>query len=303
LSGLGVLFANNLLPVFLVAGAGLVLGSRLRLNPKTLSQIIFYLFSPCLLFRLLSQSQLSNGDITRVLAFSAVTILMIGLLAWTGTRFLKLDRRLTAAVLITSMFMNAGNYGLPLTAFAFGNDALAYASLVFVANSILSYSLGIVIASLGTMSFPQAVWGLRKIPAVYAVGFGLLLLTMGWQLPVPLARSVEILGNAAIPSMLVLLGLQLRTAQWNGEFRPLMLVNGMRLLVAPLLALLMSSWFQLKGVAFQAGVLESSMPTAVLTTVLATEYEIEPAFVTLAVFTGTLLSPLTLTPLLAFLGA
>jgi predicted permease len=45
------------------------------------------------------------------------------------------------------------------------------------------------------------------------------------------------------------------------------------------------------------------MPVAVLTTVLALEFEVEPSFVTAAVLITTLLSPLTLTPLLAILGA
>ena len=68
--------------------------------------------------------------------------------------------------------------------------------------------------------------------------------------------------------------------------RALLLATGMRLL---------------GGMAYNAGVLESSMPTAVLSTILSTEYEAEPAFVTTVVFTTTLLSPLTLTPLLSIL--
>ena len=55
--------------------------------------------------------------------------------------------------------------------------------------------------------------------------------------------------------------------------------------------------------AFNAGTLESSMPTAVLATSLATEYEAEPAFVFTAVFVSTRLSPLTMKPLLLILGA
>ena len=53
----------------------------------------------------------------------------------------------------------------------------------------------------------------------------------------------------------------------------------------------------------KAGVIEAATPTAVLSTVLSTEFDTEPAFVTSVVFTTTLLSPLTLTPLLAYLGA
>ena len=76
----------------------------------------------------------------------------------------------------------------------------------------------------------------------------------------------------------------------------------MRLVVAPLLALGLGVLLGLKGPAYQAAVLEAGMPTAVLTTVLSTEYDLLPSFVTSAVFLSTLLSPLTIGPLVAFLG-
>jgi hypothetical protein len=70
-----------------------------------------------------------------------------------------------------------------------------------------------------------------------------------------------------------------------------------------MLALVISQFLHLQGPAFQAGIVESGMPSAVLTTVVATEYDVEPAFVTAVVFVTTILSPLTLTPLLYYLGA
>jgi hypothetical protein len=75
-----------------------------------------------------------------------------------------------------------------------------------------------------------------------------------------------------------------------------------RLLASPAIALLLAVPFGLSGVARQAGVLEAAMPAAVMTTVLAAEFQVEPEFMTAVVFTSTLLSPLTLTPLLAYLG-
>jgi predicted permease len=77
----------------------------------------------------------------------------------------------------------------------------------------------------------------------------------------------------------------------------------MRLLIAPLLAIGLSRLFRMSGPSYQAVVLEAAMPAAVLTTILATEFDAEPTFVTTVVLITTLLSPLTLTPLLAFLGA
>jgi len=103
--------------------------------------------------------------------------------------------------------------------------------------------------------------------------------------------------------MLIVLGLQLQGSRRIFAWRALSLANGMRLLGGLVVGLAMAGLFDLQGMAYNAAILESSMPSAVLSTILATEYDAEPAFVSTAVFTSTLLSPLTLTPLLLFLGA
>jgi predicted permease len=297
------IFANNILPVFLAAGAGYLLGKFLHLNPRPLSQAVFYIFSPCLLFNLLITSKISNGEILRVLGFAVVVISATGFLALVFGRFFKFERRILAAVLLTSMFMNAGNFGLPLVNFAFGAEALAYAGLMFVGMNILINSVGVMIASLGTSDLRKSLLNLFKIPAIYGVTLGIIILSMGWELPKPVGRTVGILADASIPCMLVLLGLQFHNIQWKGQKTPLALVSSIRLVVAPLLALAISSIFHIQGSALQAGIIETGMPSAVLTTVLAMEFDVEPSFVTAVVFVTTLLSPLTLTPLLYYLGA
>lgn len=297
------LFFNNLFPILLVAAIGYSLGKWLKINPRPLSQVIFYVFSPILVFKLINESHLSNQDILHTLIFTILLIVVVGLIAWLIGRFLHFDRKILAAVLITCMFMNAGNYGLPLTDFAFGETALAFASVFFVVNSLFTNTAGIVIASSGSMSIWNAIKGLFKFPAIYALGLGVLFLHFKWQLPSGLDRTVTLLSNAAIPSMLVLLGMQLVNIRLNGRLVPLILTSGLRLLVAPILAFGLARLFGMSGASFQAVMLESAMPVAVTNTILATEFDAEPTFVTAAVLVTTLLSPLTLTPLLAFLGA
>jgi predicted permease len=203
--------------------------------------------------------------------------------------------------MLTSMFNNAGNLGLPVSLFAFGETALAYATLYFVTVSTLNNTVGVVIASLGSTNIKQAVLGLFRVPALYSILLAFIIINQGWHLPLFLERSVGLAANAAIPLMLVLLGLQFQNIRWAGHGLPLGVTNIIRLLVSPVIALVLSPVFGLAGVSRQAGILESAMPAAVLTTVIATEFNIEPAFVTAAVFTSTLLSPLTLTLLLAYL--
>ena len=296
------LFANNLLPVFLAAGTGYLLGNRLPINTQTLSRVVFYIFSPALVFTLLTQNQLNSTDLLRMASFAIAHMAIVGAITYVLGRALGFDRRLFVAVLLTSMFANAGNFGLSLNLFAFGNQGLAYASLYFITSGSMAYSVGVLIASLGKSSARDALIGMTKIPAIYAVVLALIVVGMDWVLPLPLERTVTVLGDAAIPTMLVLLGMLLQRAEWTGQIKGLGFASVMRLLVSPLIAIGLSALFGLQGVARQAGIMETAMPSAVMTTVLATEFDVEPGFVTLVVFTTTLASPLTITPLLAFLG-
>lgn len=302
MSELLALFANNLLPILLAAGSGFLISHLLDVSPRSLSQVIFYIFSPCLIFNLIANSQLSGSDILRMMLVATLVILLVGMLTWLAGRALRLERRMLAAVLLTSMFMNAGNFGLSLNLFAFGPPALPYASLYFVTSAMLTYTVGVIIASMGRTNLKQALINLMKIPTVYALILAFIFLRTGWKLPMPLERTTSLLADATIPSMLVLLGLQLRNVRWNGQAGPLAVANIMRLLVGPALAFGFSLLLGIQGIARQAGIVESAMPSAVLTTVLATEYDVEAPFVTSVVFVTTLLSLLTLTPLIAVLG-
>jgi predicted permease len=297
------LFANNLLPILLVAGAGFIAGKWLNVEARSISRVVFYLFSPCLIFDLLTTSSLSNGDMLRMVGFTVTSILTVALLTWIAGIIFRLERKMMAAVLICTMTLNAGNYGLSLSLFAFGEEALAYASLFFVTSAIITYTIGVLIASMGKSTLGTALKGLTKIPTIYSVILALLFIYTGWKLPLPIDRAVTLLGDAAIPGMLLVLGLQLQNNHRTRNLTALTLANGMRLLGGIAVGFVMASLFGLQGMAFKAGVIESSMPTAVLSTILATEYDAEPAFVTTAVFSSTILSPLTLTPLLLILGA
>jgi len=297
------LFGNNILPIFLAAGSGYAAAKYLEVTPRPISQVAFYIFSPCLIFSLLTSNQLKGSEIARMAGFTVVSIAILGLVTYVIGRLLQFDRRLLVAVLLTTMFSNAGNYGLSLNLFAFGEKALAHASVYFVTMAILIYTLGVVIASLGSSSLSEAFVSLLKAPVVYAVVLALLFTEFGLRLPLPLDRTVNLLGDAAIPVLMVLMGVQLGRAKWDGQISALTVTNFMRLVIGPALALGLSLLFGLQGAARQAGISESAMPTAVINTVLATEFNVEPSFVSTVVFVSTLLSPITVTPLLAYLGA
>ena len=295
-------FANNLLPVMVLGGAGFTLGRALHIDSRSLGRVIFYLFSPVLVFSLLIHNNLPLADVARTMGFSAAMFLAMFLLTLGIVRILRLDRLSMTALLLTVAFANTGNYGLPLVSFAFGENALAYATLYFVANSILFNTVGVLIASLGHLDFKQAMLDLLKVPTVYAVALAVILNQFSVTLPQPLTRTVDLAANGAIPMMLVLLGVELSRVQWSNNKGLVSLGTGLRLVVGPLVGLLLAIPFGLSGAAHQANVAEAAMPAAVTNTVLATEYQLDSSLVTGVVFLSTLLSPLTITPLLVYLG-
>lgn len=297
------IFANNVLPILLIAGAGFLLSKYSGLSPRPISQLAFYIFIPCLLFKLLTTSELSGDDIFRMVGFTLASILALGALVGMVTGILKLDKRMVSALLLAIMFSNSGNYGLSLNLFAFGEKALAYASLYFATSIVLINTLGILIAKLGQAGLKSALIGLLKTPVLYAVLLALSFNLTGWELPPPLHRTVFLLADGTIPLMIVLMGIQLQHSTWVGHVRALSFSTFMRLIAAPLIALPFSILFGLEGPARQAGITESSLPTAVIMTVVATEYGVEPSFVTMAVVASTLISPFTITPIIALLGA
>ncbi|MEJ2599530.1 MAG: AEC family transporter, partial [Anaerolineales bacterium] len=232
MTSLFLLFIDNLLPIFLAAGTGYLLSRWLKADPRTLSQVTFYIFSPCLIFEILIESQVSENGIIKMMLLAWGMLVIIGLLAWLTGRVLKFERKMLVAVMLTSIFMNSGNFGMSFNLFAFGQEGLAQSGLFFVGMSIATYTAGIFIASMGKASPRQALLNLFKVPVIYAVLLAVVFMWTSWKLPLPIQRTTKLLGDASIPAMLVLLGMQLAAIQWNGQTRPLLVANSLRLLVA-----------------------------------------------------------------------
>lgn len=295
-------FVNNLLPVLLLGAAGFLLGRAFHIDARSLGRVIFYLFSPVLVFDLLIHNRLPLGEMARTIGFCLAVFASMSALSLLAGKLARLDRPTMIAVMLTASFANTGNYGLPLTAFAFGENALAHATLYFVTTSVLFNTVGVLIASLGHLDFKQAALGMLKVPTVYAVILAALLNQFHVVLPIPLERAIGLAADGAIPLMLILLGVELARVEWSHSLRPLGLGVGLRLLAGPLIGFLLAVPFGLSGAARQGNLVETATPAAVTNTVLASEYKLDSSLVTAIIFIGTILSPLTLTPLLVYLG-
>lgn len=295
------IFISDLFPVFAIAGAGFLLARTLGVQVQTVSRVTFYGLAPALVFNVLVSSTLDGTQAGRMVLFYVLVTAAAGLMARLAAIPLRLDRPSLSAFLLVVVSSNSGNYGLPVALLAFGRDGLAFASIYFLASSLFSYTGGILIAATGRRTIREAIVGIARVPAVYGAAAAGLSLLFHAPLPVALMRPVSMLSDAALPMMIIVLGMQLERA--TRPDRPAMVATAVVLSIVfmPLAAIGIARLIGLQGAAFQAGVLQASMPTAVMTTILALEFDVAPNFVTSVVALSTLLSPLTVTVLIAFL--
>jgi len=265
------------------------------------SRVTFHALAPALVFDLLVTSEVGAGQFGRVALFYLLVAASAGLMARVAAVPLRLDRRALAAFLLVVVCSNTGNYALPVTLLAFGREALAHASVYFVASASFSYTGGVLLAASGRHSWPHALLGVVRVPAVWAAVAAGLALGLGVEAPAAVMTPVSMMSDAALPMMILVLGMQLERAKRPDRPGVVATAVFVSLVLTPLAAIGLARLVGLEGPAFQAGVLQASMPTAVITTILALEFDALPDFVTSVVFTSTLLSPLTVTVLIAFL--
>jgi predicted permease len=296
---------NVVLPVFIVAGVAALAHLWLRFEARTLSRAVFYVFGPAFVFDSLSRSEASGTALAQITAAVLLTVAALWVLGWLAARLLRLEGPTRAAFLVSILLMNAGNFGLSVNLFAFGDAGLSWASVYFTLSALLSASLGTFLSAGGRASAREALRRVAGVPFIYAAALGLLFTLGDLSMPQPLAKAIGLLGQASVPVMLTVLGVRLaetlRARQRLAHLPALGVASLMRLIVSPALAFFFANLVGLAGVARDVTVLQSAMPTAVITTILATEFDSDPPFAALCVLATTLLSLPTLTILLNLL--
>jgi len=293
---------QNILPIMLVASFGYWLRRRFEVHLSTLTSVVFNVLSPCLVFSSLVTSQLPGDELLHLAAFAAGTILMMGGLALLLSRLLRLGRAATAAVVLIAMFTNGGNYGLTLLQLRYGDDGLSRGVVYFVTSTLIFYTLGVLIASLGQLSWRAALGRVARVPAAYAAVLAVVVYGLRLPIPAPLLAGVTVAGQGAIPIMLLILGMQiadLRPGETTGYVWPAV---GLRLLVGPLVGLGIATLLGLSGVGRSAMILQASMSPAVFCLILAAEFRLPTNAVARIVVYSTLLSSLTLAAIITLLG-
>jgi malate permease and related proteins len=298
------LFINVLVPVALLVLAGYVAGPRLGLDARTLSRTAYFVLIPAFTFSVLSTANVTGAVASRVIGYAVVVHLGCTLLALIIARLTRRSPEMTTAYVLVAVFGNVGNFGIPIVQFRYPADQVAteLGTVYFLAISTLAFAVSVAAAGWQRGGIGSALLSVLKTPALLALPPALLVNWLGIELPPVVARPLGLLATAMIPVMLVALGVTLAGVGLPKLTLDLPLSNIARLLGGPLIALALAPLFGLTGLERSIGVLQASMPAAVLASIIATEYDVLPGFVIASVFFSTVASLLTLTLVLAFVS-
>lgn len=307
--------ADVLLPIIVVVAAGYGLRRRMPLDLATINRLAMYGLSPALIFVSLVRAEVTGGAALRMVVLSVGLMLCLATITTVVALALGLRGESLSALLLSCIFMNTGNFGLPLARFALGDQGFQRAVLFFIPQSIMAQTIGVGVAAAGSVAAAgireQAQTVLARVfrmPQVYAVAAALAVRFSGFSLAEAtgmfggLYNGLVLLSEAALPLMLLVLGMQLaqRTAHFE-QPRLTALAVTMRLIVSPLVAAGLALALGMQALDFKVGVLQAAMPTAVNMTLLALEFNIRPPFVVSAVVASSLGSLLTLALILTIM--
>jgi predicted permease len=324
------LFSTTLLalaPLFLLILVGQVLRARGIVQPAqvpTLNGLVVMVTMPALIVETIVKGPRVTAQAFLLAACLLTSQLLVMALAAVIGRVGKLSSRTLGAFMMTSAFPNTGFLGYPITFALF--PALFQTAVIVdqFGMSILMYVGGTLIgAHFGGSADPSHKWDrLRKLfvsPIFLSIPIGFAIRYLNWS-PDTLASTASLapaiptlhyvagvigkclhyLGQGTTPLVLIALGVALRPGL-HGPIRTYAASVTLKLLVVPLVMWSLAYAAGFRGDLLSVGILLASMPTAVVSSVLAAEYNLDSDIAVGIVFLSTVLSAVTVPLLLAWL--
>lgn len=247
-----------------------------NLETKPLLTLYLYFLSPAIILDTLSTAQISVNDIYKTTFYCLLNLIILWATANIMCKFFKLDQSDTAALTLVSTLTNSVNYGLPLVILAFGQIGLNTASVYIVAQIILVNTMGIYFAARSHFSISNSIKTIFTLPAIHAAMIAIILHIFNLEIPEVIHSGISMVALAYSPIVLAILGAQMISVQntklRNNDRLVFFIGITIRLIVAPLVAILCLLILQIHGTLFMVLFILSSMPVAVNAGILAERF-------------------------------
>jgi len=260
-------------PLFLLVLIGYLLirvGRWDKAIGEALTRFVFAIAVPTLLFRLMSGfSRLPSVDARLLLAYFGGSLVVFGIARIAARRVFRMDGAAQSVFAVGGIFSNNLLLGVPLAKTLLGDASLPAVSLILIFNSFLLWMLvtvsvewarnrttslrGLLATAVGVVTNPIVA----SIVAGTAYGY------TGLPLPAMVDRTLDLIGQAAIPLSLIALGMGLAEFGIREGLRESAAICAIKLLVHPLLVLLVARALALPPLETQATVLMAALPVGV----------------------------------------
>ena len=299
------------LPVALLIAIGLIAGKAgwIRAEAtKDLSNLVFMVLSPALLFRTMSVVHLEQLDFRPVaMYFVAAALVFVAMLAWQG-----LNRR-AILMALTATFSNTVAIGTPLVGLAYGQAGLVILFALISVHALVLLTLATLVLELATVREAAASGAtgaerhpLRTVleavrsgivhPVPLPIIVGLLFAQTGWLIPTVLDRPLQLLGNAFGPLALLLVGVSLTRVPVGAQLKAALGLSLLKNLLLPALVAALGWGMGLSGLPLTVMVVAASLPVGANVFMFSQRYGVAQDLVaaTMAVSTAMALGTVTL---------
>lgn len=277
-----------IVPVFFVIGIGYYLGKKNpEINTDFITTFAGNVGTPAMIFYTITTTGVTLSVFTEYFIYA---LIIIGGFSIVGILFLLLLKKDFISELPPLILPNTGNMGIPICLFAYGTAGLGVASAIASVIILLHFTLGVLLAK---KSFSLEI--LIKNMPIYAIVVSVIFLYFEWDVPGYLENTTFLLTYATIFLVLMSLGIalsRLKVVSWTHAS----ILGAVRVILGPLIGFGLIKYLNLDG--FAAGVLliQSCMPSAVLTYLVGSMYSEKKVVDSVAsvIVTSTIMSFITI---------
>ena len=268
---------------------------------RRLSNIIIDITCPALILSSTMGGTLPDRSlILPLLGISLLTYLLLTAVAWYLPLLLTKKSEDRGPVGFALMFGNVGFIGYPIVGAIFGHQAVFYAAILNVVNTLSVFTIGVMLVKgeAHRLTFPPKI--LRTTPMLAAY-LAMLIVALGIDnIPDIISQPITMIGNITVPGALLIIGSSMSRLSWRTMLgsRVVYVTTAFRLLILPLLLYVIFRAIGFSPYVVNINTLIIAMPVATYGTILCLRYDRDTTLITEITLISTLLSVVTI-PLVA----
>lgn len=312
----GMVF-DSLAPVILLIASGYLAGRwrwLAQTSVKDLTQLIFFLLSPALLFRTMSQVRVEQLDFMPVVAYFVAAMVLFAAILW-----MRGFSRHSAVLALAATFSNTVMIGIALINLLFGSQGLVTLLTLVSVHALVLLTMATVVLELAvrrdavremaaqgkSASMLRIVLQSLKASVLHPVPLpillGLLYAQTGWGIAPVLDKPLALLGSSLSPLALVLVGVSLAYTRVGHHWRGALALAGAKNVLHPLLVGLLCVWMGVSGLPMTVMVVTAALPIGANVFLFSQRYRVAEDLVTASVAMSSVMALVTLTAVLALL--